>query len=67
MSAKATDPKRMPRIAHGWAWANYGIVHGFERTRKSAVMECEKLTGKPWADCRDFMEVWKCSIVPRSE
>lgn len=56
---------RKPRpYCRGWAWSNYGILQGVESTRSAAIVAVENHVGEPWSKAREYMEVWKCRVVP---
>lgn len=58
--------KKAPANRQGWAWSNYGILLGVERTRKDAIAAVERHTGYRWSACRKYMEVWPCEVKAKT-
>lgn len=47
-----------------WALCNFGILRSTHRLRREAIRAAEKQTGKPWKECRKYMQVFKVRVVP---
>ena len=56
------NSRENPRDQRAWGLYNYGILWTVERTRRQARMEAERIIGKPWAECRTYMEVHKVTV-----
>lgn len=57
-------PGLLKKSEVNWALSNFGILIAVYRRRKYAVMSAENLTGQPWGICSEYMQIWKCRVVP---
>jgi hypothetical protein len=46
-----------------YALTNMGIPWSIHRLKKQAIAEAERNTGKPWSECRKYLEVRKVKLV----
>jgi hypothetical protein len=46
-----------------WLLSNWGNPFSMHNTRRLAIAAAEEHTGKPWAECRKYMEVRKATVT----
>lgn len=62
MSPKEKQPT--PKPFDWWLLTNWGIPWSVAHTRSEAIKYAEKLTGKPWKQCRKYCAVQKAKVTP---
>lgn len=58
MSDRRKEPK--PQIA--WGMYNLGRLWGIRRTKSEAIREIGYRCGKPWKECKSYIEVHKVLV-----
>jgi hypothetical protein len=56
---------RKPRPDTAWGIYNLGRLMDIAHRRKDAIAKCEWMVGKPWKECRKYMEVHKVRVTPQ--
>lgn len=55
---------RIPRPCIEWGYYNFGRLIGVERLRRDAIAAAEDWSGRPWAECRAFIQIHKVRVEP---
>lgn len=60
MSNETSRKEPKPQLA--WGVYNMGRLMDIGHARRHAVQLAEQLTGKPWKECKTYMEVHKVRV-----
>lgn len=54
----------VPNTVTAWGWYNFGSrLMGVERTRRDCKLEAERVIGKPWAECKKSIQIYKVTVA----